>query len=287
MDARETVGLELAERRAVRLVNPDNPTRATSRTLLFTFSVVNPGEIARPHRHNMTAIRFVVKGSGAYTLVEGERFPMEEGDLILTPNWTWHEHHNESKEPIIWLDGLDGPLINALNVLFFETSENETEGVSLSDGDAARRWSFTRPQLSSDQGKRGLPFRYRWADTYASLRNLTESEADPYDGNLVRYVNPTTGSYTLPTMSCEAQLLKPGIVTQQHRHTSTALFHVFKGRGRTAVGEGFLEWEKGDSFLIPLWQWHRHENPFEEEAVLFSINDRPLMESLQLYREES
>jgi gentisate 1,2-dioxygenase len=87
-------------------------------------------------------------------------------------------------------------------------------------------------------------------------------------------------------MSCEIQLLRPNQITKMHRHTSTAIYHVFKGRGRTAVGESFLEWEKGDSFVIPLWQWHSHENSFDEEAVLFSINDRPVMETLQLYREE-
>ena len=45
---------------------------------------------------------------------------MEEGDLILTPNWTWHDHINESEEPIIWLDGLDVPLIQTQNIVFFE-----------------------------------------------------------------------------------------------------------------------------------------------------------------------
>lgn len=287
MDARESVGLEMAERRAIRLVNPENAGRATSRTLLYTFSVVNPGEIARPHRHNMTAIRFVVKGKDAYTVVDGERFPMEEGDLILTPNWTWHEHHNESQEPIVWLDGLDGPIINALNVLFFEEYDKDTQGVTRSDGDAQKRYGFARPPTSDHSLARGLPFRYKWADTYASLKNISDDEADPYDGHLIRYINPATGGYTLATMSCEAQLLKPGWVGKTHRHTSTSLYHVFKGRGRTAVGEGFLEWEKGDSFMIPNWQWHRHENLFEEEAVVFSINDRPVLEKLELYREEN
>ena len=75
--------------------------------------------------------------------------------------------------------------------------------------------------------------------------------------------------------------------TKAHRHTSTAIYHVLKGQGRTGVGEGYLEWQKGDSFIMPLWQWHAHENSFNDEAILFSINDRPVMESLQLYREES
>jgi gentisate 1,2-dioxygenase len=87
-------------------------------------------------------------------------------------------------------------------------------------------------------------------------------------------------------MSCEVQLITPNQITIMHRHTSTVIYHVFKGRGRTAVAEGYLEWKKGDSFVIPLWQWHSHENPFDEEAVLFSINDRPVMETLHLYTEE-
>ena len=118
------------------------------------------------------------------------------------------------------------------------------------------------------------------------MKNISDMDSDGYDGNLIRYMNPATGGFTLPTMSCELQLLKPGKITKSHRHTSTSLYHVFRGRGRTAVGEGYLEWAKGDSFVIPLWQWHHHENRAEEEAILFSINDRPVMEGLGLYREE-
>jgi gentisate 1,2-dioxygenase len=87
-------------------------------------------------------------------------------------------------------------------------------------------------------------------------------------------------------MSCEVQLFKGKETTQTHRHTSTSIYHVVRGQGRTRVGEGYLEWRKGDSFVVPLWQWHAHENLSNDEAVLFSINDRPVMESLQLYREE-
>jgi len=55
---------------------------------------------------------------------------------------------------------------------------------------------------------------------------------------------------------------------------------------RFPMEEGDLEWEKGDYFVIPLWQWHCHENLSAEEAVLFSISDRPVVEALELYREE-
>lgn len=285
--ASETIGIEQAERRAIRLVSPHLPIKSTSHTLQFTFSIVNPGEIAKAHRHNMAAIRFVVQGRGAYTVVDGEKFPMAEGDLILTPNWTWHEHHNESEDPIIWLDGLDGPLIQSLNVLFFEDSAMPEQPITRVTGESLSRLGFARAPKHDEAQFRGMPFRYAWPDTYNALKILSETDRDPHDGTLLRYINPATGGYTYPTMSCEIQLFRPKEITRLHRHTSTSIYHVFKGRGRTAVGERYLEWSKGDSFVIPLWQWHSHQNPFDEEAILFSINDRPVMETLQLYREES
>jgi len=287
LKASETIGIEQAERRAIRLVSPHLPIKSTSHTLQFTFSIVNPGEVARAHRHNMAAIRFVVRGKGAYTAVDGERFSMEEGDLILTPNWTWHDHHNESEDPIIWLDGLDGPLIQSLNVLFFEDYEKPEQPILRQTGESQSRLGFARAPKQDESHRRGAPFRYAWNETYKALKALGDKDRDPYDGALLRYINPATGGFTYPTISFEIQLFKAREKTQIHRHTSTALYHVFKGRGRTKVGEGCLEWQKGDSFVIPLWQWHSHENFGDEEAILFSINDRPVMEGLQLYREES
>jgi 1-hydroxy-2-naphthoate dioxygenase len=287
LKASETIGIEQAERRAIRLVSPHLSTKSTSHTLQFTFSIVNPGEVARAHRHNMAAIRFVVQGRGAFTAVAGEKFPMEEGDLILTPNWTWHDHHNESEDPIIWLDGLDGPLIQSLNVLFFEEYGKEEQPITRETGESLSRLGFARSATVDEAYLRGVPFRYSWKDTYKALKTMRDSDRDPHDGTLLRYINPAMGGFTYPTMSCEVQLFKAREKTATHRHTSTALYHVFRGHGRTAVGEGRLEWKQGDSFVVPLWQPHAHENLSNEEAILFSINDRPVMEALQLYREEA
>jgi len=212
---------------------------------------------------------------------------MEEGDLILTPNWTWHDHHNESEDPIIWLDGLDGPLIQSLNILFFEDGESLEQPITRRTGESLSRVGFARTAKKDETHMRGVPFRYAWKDTYAALMAMSEGDRDAHDAVLLRYVNPTTGGYTYPTMSCEVQLFKAKEATKAHRHTSTAIYHVLTGRGRTKVGKSYLEWKKGDTFVVPLWQWHSHENLSNEEAVLFSINDRPVMESLQLYREEA
>jgi gentisate 1,2-dioxygenase len=53
----------------------------------------------------------VLDGEGAYTAVNGERTTMRRGDFIVTPRWTWHEHGNDGDEPVVWLDGLDIPLV--------------------------------------------------------------------------------------------------------------------------------------------------------------------------------
>ena len=45
---------------------------------------------------------------------------MERGDVILTPSWSWHYHGHEGQGPMIWLDGLDLPLFQALPVNFAE-----------------------------------------------------------------------------------------------------------------------------------------------------------------------
>jgi gentisate 1,2-dioxygenase len=287
LKASETIGIDQAERGAIRLVSPHLPFKSTSHTLQITFSIVNPGEVAKAHRHNMAAIRFVVQGRAAYTVVSGEKFPMEEGDLILTPNWTWHDHHNESQDPIIWLDGLDGPLIQSLNILFFEDAEIPEQPITRQTGESLSRLGFARPSKQDETHLRGVPFRYAWKDTHAALRAMGDHDREPCEGRLLRYINPVTGGYTYPTMSCEIQLLKGKEATQSHRHTSTAIYHAVRGQGRTRVGSDYLDWQQGDTFVVPLWQWHSHENVANEEAVLFSINDRPVMDSLQLYREES
>jgi gentisate 1,2-dioxygenase len=252
-----------------------------------TFSIVNPGEVARAHRHNMAAIRFVVQGKGAFTVVDGEKFYMEEGDLILTPNWTWHDHHNESEDPIIWLDGLDGPLIQSFNILFFEEAKEPEQAITHPTGESLSRMGFARTPVKNENYQRGVPFRYGWKDTHGALRAMGDRERDPYDGRLLRYINPVSGGYTYPTMSCEIQLLKGKELTRAHRHTSTVIYHVVRGQGRTRVGEGYLEWKQGDTFVVPLWQSHAHENISDGEAVLFSLTDRPVMDALQLYREET
>ncbi len=259
MRAKDSIGIDDAERRVIKPLNPGLPSKAASRTLQFNFSIVNPGESARAHRHTISAIRFVVEGQGAYTTVDGARCAMVPGDLILTPAGSLHDHTNDSSAPMIWLDGLDGPLVQALNAAFFEPGPQPMQAVQREAGEALR---------------------YPWSKARAQLDAIAPQEEDPFDGARVNYP-------ALPTLACEASRLAPGRTTRSHRHASVALYHVISGRGRTQVGGECLEWQTGDTFVVPLWQWHSHENPNAEEALLFSMNDTPVMRALGLYREEA
>ena len=122
MEAGRLVSAEDAFRRVLVLQNPGfgGAMRATQ-TLYAGIQLVLPGEIAPCHRHSQTAIRFVIEGTGALTTVDGAATAMAPADMVVTPQWTWHDHRNEGDEPVIWLDILDTPLIDALDTVFRET----------------------------------------------------------------------------------------------------------------------------------------------------------------------
>ena len=110
-----------ANRRVLSLSHPDlGGLPFATHTLWAGIQFLNAGESATAHRHSAAALRFVLEGSGVWTLVNGDPVLMEPGDLVLTPNWSWHEHHNPGTEPMIWLDGTDIPLVRNLNAVFFE-----------------------------------------------------------------------------------------------------------------------------------------------------------------------
>jgi len=142
----EHIRPEEAYRRFIGFQHPQLKM-GTSHSLLMGGQLVRPGEIAPAHRHMMEAIRFVIKGKGAATIIEGEPFPMEEGDLITTPNWSWHDHINSDKSPIIWLDGANGPMIHYYQVGFANLYDQPQQTVSKPVGWSHQAYSAVRPKL--------------------------------------------------------------------------------------------------------------------------------------------
>lgn len=275
MRAGDLITVNEAGRRTIQLLNPGLlPRKSTTHTLQMSIQLVLPGEVATAHRHTMAAIRFVVEGGGTFTTVEGQSFLMEPGDLILTPNWTWHDHINESSKPIIWIDGLDVPFTFAMDAAFIEEYRQPRQAVE----------RVLRTSEESAATAKGSPWYYKWRDTERSLHQI---ERPTHAGDQILEYKSPGGGPTLSTIRCGVHMLRRGEITKTRRHTSSGIFHVVRGQGRTTVGDATLEWERGDCFVVPNWAWHKHENRSgDEEAFLFFMSDRPLLEPFGLYREE-
>ena len=287
MEAGAVISAAEAERRVLVLENP--ALRGLSRITMSLFAglqLILPGEIARSHRHAASALRFIIEGEGAYTAVDGEKTLMSEGDFVITPPWTWHDHGNESSEPMVWLDGLDLPLVNFLNTSFMEPYPEERQPLARPLGDSLARFGQgILPDGYRAKGKCSPVFNYPYARTREALETMRKTaEWDPCHGLKVRYVNPLDGDYAMPTMGTFMQLLPAGFAALPYRSTDGAIFVCVEGRGRTHVGDAVLEWGPRDIFVVPSWTWYRHEPA--EDAVLFSFSDRPVQEKLALWREQ-
>ena len=253
-----------AERRILRLDNPGVPERTATHTISVAVQYLLPGEVAPAHRHTPNAVRFMLHGEGAFTTVEGDKCVMRRGDLVVTPTMTWHDHGNQGGEPVIWTDGLDSPVVRYLENLHMDPYAGEQQPV-----------------------REGTPpgnIYYRWADSYAELLRRAAGEPDPFDGALMEYRDPTTGRSVVPTLGCYLQLLKPGVSTRAHRESSSAVYHVVNGSGRTIVDGVPFAWTEGDFFAVPPRAVHEHANPGREPAILFSFQDVPMLKALGHYR---
>ena len=289
-ELRDLLPPENTGRRNVSFINPGVAVTGTSHTLLMGMQMVLPGEIAWAHRHSINALRFVVDGSHSlYTVVDGEKCIMETNDLVLTPAYTWHDHHNESNEPKIWIDILDVPVLGFLRQFFFETYRENVQpvrgGQRVLGGE---RDLFGSESLKASVVTAGV-HRYAWSDVRKALRRKAEADADasPYDDVILRYADPATGGSTLPTLDCSVQLLRPGFSGKEHRTTSSIVYYVIEGEGATVVGDREIHWGPRDSFVIPNWMWHRHLNrSASSEAVLFRTSDAPVLQKLGMYRQE-
>lgn len=290
MRAGELVSTAEAERRVLMLLNPGlEGTAAITPTLFAGMQLILPGEIARAHRHTPSALRIIVEGHGAYTAVDGERCYMDPGDLILTPSWSWHDHGNETSEPMIWLDGLDLPMITALDAIFTEHAAQDQHGITKPDDVSTRLFHQPglRPPAAADSGLSSPLLNYKWTRTAEALAALPDSAATLYDDLLLAYTNPHTGGPIMPTMGCTAQLFRPGVHTKAHRHASSSVYLVIEGTGYSVMDGQRFDWEQGDVFTIPSWVCHEHANASRSAtAALFAFSDAPVMHALGLYREE-
>lgn len=280
------------ERRALGLANPGLGGHAyVSPTLWAAIQYLGPGETAPEHRHSQNAFRFVVEGEGVWTVVNGDPVRMSRGDLLLTPGGCSHGHHNDTDQPMTWIDGLDIPFAQHNDVGFFQfggdrLSTYETPRISRGE----RLWCHPglRP-LSGLDNTASTPigaYRREFTDRALTEQLLLEDEGHPVTVEpghaAIRYVNPTTGGDVLPTIRCEFHRLRAGAETAIRREVGSSVFQVFEGRGGIVMDGVTHKLDIGDLFVIPSWiPWSlQADTSFD----LFRFSDAPIMERLNYAR---
>jgi len=289
MRAGELISAEQAERRVLILENPGLPgSSAVTPSLYAGLQLILPGEVAPAHRHTQSALRFVLEGEGAHTAVEGERAVMRPFDLVLTPNWQWHDHGNLTAAPMIWLDGLDIPTVRFYEASFAERLGQAAQAEAAAPGDSARRYGRNlRPFRGTGADRRPAHqplFHYPYAEWRDSLAALARAEApDAHLGHALEFVNPADGGPVMPTIAAHVRLLPKGFETRPRRATDGTVFVVVEGSGTARIGEQEFTLAPRDLMVVP--SWHELVLRAESEMVLFGFSDRAAQEKLLLFRE--
>ena len=280
--ATREVAMHDAERRVLLLTHPAfGGAVATTTNLSAGLQTLLPGETARAHRHSLQAIRFVMSGGGAVTTVNTQRCAMNQGDLVLTPAWTWHEHVHPGSQPLVWFDGLDLPLLHHLDSMFFELAE---PGAGQVDPPATRAAAapWAGPTLGPDGTATADRYRFSWERASQAL------DAAPVaaDGSRwLRYVDGASHGAVLPTLDCYLMACTSGRPTRRRRSTSNAICVGAEGHGCSEVGTQTLEWQRNDVFTLPHWNWYCH-TAASSDARIFMMTDREFLASLGYLREE-
>lgn len=287
LEAGRLISAEEAERRVLILENPGLPGQSSiTQSLYAGLQLILPGEVAPAHRHSQSALRLVIDGEGAFTAVDGERTTMRRGDFIITPAWTWHDHGNLGDQPVVWLDGLDIPIVRFLDAGFAEKSEQSSQQSLRPEGDALARYGANMVPVDyapkpSDPTR---VFVYPFERTRASLQAIAQGSPDTHLGFKLRYVNPATGASPMPTIGAFAQWLPAGFETQGLRSTDGTVYVCLEGGGEVKIDDKTWRFQESDVFVVPSWQTLQLRA--DRDTLLFSFSDRPVQQALGLWREQ-
>ena len=285
-EASMIVNPSIVERRVLQLRNGDikSSFSATSGLINATVQSTRPGESARPHRHTMNALRFVLNGATGETVVDGKPCLMTPGDLIVTPAWTWHGHRNQGTQHTMWLDILDVALHVSLGAAKFQAGPVNESIEAFED----RLFAVAGivPVLPSATSLPHSPkYRYPWSDAIEALGNAPASD----DGSkMVRYVNPLTGGPVMSLIDCFAIELADGQETGPIRSSAHAICTVVEGSGTTRIegaSKQTLEWTRRDLFNVPQHSWVSYRAT-GGSARLFMASNREAFRRLGLLLEE-
>lgn len=286
MRAGELTPIEKAERRVLAYCNPGHGLDGLhcTGTIYVGMQLILPGENAPNHRHTPAAVRLVVEGAGACTVVNGEQLKMERGDLILTPALQWHEHVHAGTGPVVWMDALDLPLIVALEASYVIEGRSQVQR-NEPDASATRyRRAGLVPYASLSQERAAYPLlRWPWSEVRSALEALAAVTPTGTPAHL-GYVNPETGEECLPTMGFSVLMLRPGEEVALPRDSASAVFHVVEGRIEAEIAGETLPAEDADVLAAPAYApVHLANRTTTKPAFLFQVDDAPLQRRIGIY----
>ncbi len=288
MDACDLITAKDAERRTLLLRNPGLPSEYVGATpfAIASFQCVVPGEPMSPHRHAQTALRLSIEGDRGYTSVEGEKIYVERGDVIIQPPHLWHRHGNDGDKPGIWFDGLDVGVVT-LETAFFDGYEDDDLPQTTASGDARAIYGANyQPVNYKPKSHDFRIYHYPFDRTLEAIAALRRDQGvDPHHGVKIRLTNPLTGGSCMATLSAFMQSLPKGFQGQPYRSTESVIVCALQGSGETRIGDITHQWQQGDVFVIPSWQWHRHQVT-AADAILFSYSEQEMQLKLGLWREQ-
>lgn len=288
LKAGELTPIEKAERRVLVLANPglglDNMQATPS--IYIGMQLILPRETAPNHKHTPSAVRFVVEGEGGFTIVEGEKMPMEKGDLILTPSGLWHEHGHEGSGPVVWLDALDLPMVFALEASYaLDGAPQKVRNQPDSSQTRYRRAGLVPYASLRAQRPRYPLCRFPWKDTRDALQDLA-TVTDKGDVVQLAYVNPETGGECLPILGFSAIMLRPGETIRPVRRSASAVLHVVEGEGQAVIDDAQLTWGGQDTMAVPTHARVEITNRSSSKpAYLFQVDDAPMQKKLGFFEE--
>lgn len=278
------------DRRVLAMANPGlGGAPYISSTLWAAVQYLLPGETAPPHRHTPAALRFILDGAGVYTVVDGDAIPMARGDLVLTPAWTFHEHHNPGGESMMWLDVLDLPVVAALDAVFFEPGAQAAAATRPQRSTAERLYGQgpglvpAGPAAPTHAAPQSPLTVYRWDDTAAALAGLLEATGSTEA--TVRFQDPTRARDVMPTLRCEMTRLQAGAAGTALRQTGSRVCAVLNGEGVVDVGDCRFDVQPGDIYVVPSWstcQLHAGGADLD----VFTCSDAAVLDALSLFRSE-
>ncbi len=283
LQAGELTPIEKAERRVLVLANPGHglENMRASSSIYLGMQLLLPGEQAPSHRHTPNAVRMIVEGEGAYTTVDGQKCPMERGDLILTPTGLWHEHGHDGTVPVVWLDVLDLPLVYYMEASYVNGGYPQQVKSVLSD--AVYAPGIVPTTLFTRNNSEFPLLRYRWKDARKALETLAQTEPDRSSVQ-ISYVNPETGQDCLKILGFSALMLRPNETLRLPLRSCAAVFHLIDGNIQARIGQHTFQLHDADTCCAPCFAEIDLINCNKDApSFVFIADETPLQTKLGVY----